>query len=46
VGLAQVGTSIALDVIVLTLPLPVIYRLNMKRTRKIAVALIFWLGAL
>ncbi|KAI1809976.1 hypothetical protein GGS20DRAFT_235023 [Poronia punctata] len=45
VGLAQVGTSIALDLIVLTFPLPVIFSLKMNNTRKIAVALIFWLGA-
>ncbi|KAI1127676.1 hypothetical protein F5Y10DRAFT_242428 [Nemania abortiva] len=45
VGIAQVSSSIALDVAVLIFPLPVIYRLNMARTRKIAVALIFWLGA-
>jgi hypothetical protein len=46
VGLAQVGSSIALDVIVLVLPIPVIYRLNMQPSRKIMVMLIFWLGAL
>ncbi|KAI8949234.1 hypothetical protein F4801DRAFT_553894 [Xylaria longipes] len=45
VGLAQVSSSIALDILVLTFPLPVIYRLNMARSRKIAVALMFWLGA-
>ncbi|KHO10626.1 hypothetical protein MAA_11772 [Metarhizium robertsii ARSEF 23] len=45
-GLAQVGTNIALDVIVLCFPLPVISRLHMPTNRKMAVALIFWLGVL
>lgn len=45
-GLAQSGTSIALDFVVLAYPLPVIFRLHMDRKRKIAVTLIFWLGAL
>ncbi|KAK9772826.1 putative Integral membrane protein [Seiridium cardinale] len=44
-GLAQVATSFTLDIIVLCLPLPVISRLNMKRQRKLAIILIFWLGA-
>ncbi|KAI1206319.1 uncharacterized protein F4807DRAFT_439697 [Annulohypoxylon truncatum] len=44
-GLAQVGTSIALDFVVLCFPLPVISNLHMASKRKIAVALIFWLGA-
>ncbi|KAI0896220.1 hypothetical protein F4806DRAFT_496338 [Annulohypoxylon nitens] len=44
-GLAQVGTSIALDFVVLCFPLPVISALHMASKRKIAVALIFWLGA-
>ncbi|KAI1373813.1 hypothetical protein F4677DRAFT_428336 [Hypoxylon crocopeplum] len=44
-GLAQVGTSIALDFVVLCFPLPVISRLHMASKRKIAVSLIFWLGA-
>ncbi|KAI1858734.1 hypothetical protein JX265_010406 [Neoarthrinium moseri] len=43
-GIAQVGTSIALDFVVLCFPLPVISRLQMGRNRKWAVALIFWLG--
>ncbi|KAK5999070.1 hypothetical protein PT974_01458 [Cladobotryum mycophilum] len=43
-GLAQVGSSIALDFIVLCFPLPVISRLQMGSKRKISVALIFWLG--
>ncbi|CBF83087.1 hypothetical protein AN3257.2 [Aspergillus nidulans FGSC A4] len=46
IGESQVGTSIALDFIVLMFPLPVIWRLHMPTRRKIAVALIFWLGAL
>ncbi|KUI61179.1 hypothetical protein VP1G_11195 [Cytospora mali] len=45
-GLAQVGTSIALDFAVLCLPLPVVLQLNMALGRKLAVSLIFWLGAL
>ncbi|KAI0847852.1 hypothetical protein F5Y00DRAFT_263025 [Daldinia vernicosa] len=44
-ALAQVGTSIGLDVAVLCLPLPVIYRLHMPTRKKIFVGLIFWLGA-
>ncbi|KAL4736673.1 hypothetical protein BDV11DRAFT_207414 [Aspergillus similis] len=46
IGESQVGTSIALDFVVLMFPLPVIWRLHMPTRRKIAVALIFWLGAL
>lgn len=45
-GLAQVGTSIALDFLVLCFPLPVISTLHMASRRKVAVAMIFWLGAL
>ncbi|KUI65713.1 hypothetical protein VM1G_00061 [Cytospora mali] len=45
IGLAQVASSFTLDIIVLCLPLPVISRLNMKSQRKIAVVMIFWLGA-
>jgi len=44
-GLAQVATSFTLDLLVLCLPLPVISRLNMKKQRKLALILIFWLGA-
>ncbi|KAH9884986.1 hypothetical protein F4778DRAFT_517129 [Xylariomycetidae sp. FL2044] len=43
-GVSQVATSIALDLVVLCFPLPVISRLNMNKSRKIAVSLIFWLG--
>ncbi|CAG9946710.1 unnamed protein product [Clonostachys rosea f. rosea IK726] len=43
-GLAQVGTSISLDFLVLCLPLPVISTLQMAKKRKIAVGMIFWLG--
>lgn len=46
VGLAQVGTSIALDVLVLCFPIPVIFKLQLSTQRKWAVSLIFWLGAL
>lgn len=45
-GLAQVGTSIALDFVVLLFPLPVIWTLHMPPRRKIAIGMIFWLGAL
>lgn len=45
VGLGQVASSFTLDLIVLCMPLPVISRLNMNRERKIALVLIFWLGA-
>ncbi|KAI2784130.1 hypothetical protein F4815DRAFT_456939 [Daldinia loculata] len=44
VGYAQVGSSIALDFLVLLFPLPVISRLHMAFTRKISIMLIFWLG--
>ncbi|RYC62858.1 hypothetical protein CHU98_g3351 [Xylaria longipes] len=44
-GLAQIGTSIALDLIVLTFPLPMIYRLQMAPWRKVSISLILWLGA-
>ncbi|KAH5254333.1 hypothetical protein HBI25_136520 [Parastagonospora nodorum] len=44
-GYGQVGSSIALDILVLCLPIPLIYRLHLDRKRKIAVMLIFWLGA-
>lgn len=45
-GLAQVGSSIALDVIVLCFPIPVIFGLHMRTQRKVAVTLIFWVGGL
>ena len=45
-GLAQVGTSIALDILVLVFPLPILYGLHMRTHRKVAIGLIFWLGAL
>ncbi|KAI2472646.1 hypothetical protein F4781DRAFT_382479 [Annulohypoxylon bovei var. microspora] len=44
-GLGQVASSFTLDLIVLCFPLPLISRLNMKSERKIALVLIFWLGA-
>ena len=45
-NLSQAGTSIVLDLIVLCFPLPVISRLHMKTSRKVAVSMIFWLGGL
>lgn len=45
-GTAQVGTSIALDVLILALPLPMIASLHMKTERKVAIGIIFWLGGL
>ncbi|KAI1774488.1 hypothetical protein F4818DRAFT_452074 [Hypoxylon cercidicola] len=44
-GLANVGTSICLDILVLCFPLPVISKLRLSTSKKIAVGLIFWLGA-
>jgi len=44
-GLAQSGTSIALDIIVLASPLPIIFGLHMDLKRKVGVMFIFWLGA-
>ncbi|KAK4234570.1 hypothetical protein C8A03DRAFT_37651 [Achaetomium macrosporum] len=44
-GLGQVASSFTLDLLVLCLPIPVIAQLHMKWERKVAVALIFWLGA-
>ncbi|GKZ25554.1 hypothetical protein AbraIFM66951_001326 [Aspergillus brasiliensis] len=44
-GLAQSGTSIALDVIVLLLPIPVLWSLHMRLHKKLGVLMIFWLGA-
>ncbi|KAI1413997.1 hypothetical protein F5Y13DRAFT_197921 [Hypoxylon sp. FL1857] len=43
-GLAQAWTSIVLDVMILCYPLPMIFSLRMKPGRKVAIALIFWLG--
>ncbi|KAI0889800.1 uncharacterized protein GGS22DRAFT_149182 [Annulohypoxylon maeteangense] len=43
-GLANVGCSICLDVLVLSLPLPVISRLHLPLRKKFAISLIFWLG--
>lgn len=45
-GLAQVGTNLGLDVVVLCFPIPVISRLHMPTQRKVAVGMIFWLGIL
>ncbi|KAF6222571.1 hypothetical protein HO133_000616 [Letharia lupina] len=43
-GLAQVGSSVALDFIILCFPIPVIFGLHMRTQRKVAIALIFWVG--
>ena len=43
-GLAQAGTSLALDICILLLPIPFIRNLHLQRRRKVAVAVIFWLG--
>lgn len=45
-GLAQCGSSIALDIIVLLFPIPIILGLHMATRRKIAIIGIFWLGIL
>ena len=45
-GLAQVGSSIALDAIVLCFPLPVISTLRLERKKKWSIGFIFWLGSL
>jgi len=44
-GLAQVASSFVLDLVVLCLPLPLIFRLKMQPNRRVALALIFWMGA-
>lgn len=44
-GLAQVGTSIALDFVVLCFPLPIISRLHLVTKKKVAIGMIFWLGS-
>ncbi|KAI0444320.1 hypothetical protein F4803DRAFT_512124 [Xylaria telfairii] len=43
-GLAQVGSSIALDVLVLCFPVPLIFRLHMSQKRRWQLFLVFWLG--
>jgi hypothetical protein len=43
-GLAQAGTSLTLDILILTFPLPMIWNLHLQRRRKVAVGMIFWLG--
>lgn len=42
--LAQVGTNLALDIVILGFPSPMIFNLQMPVNRKIAVALILGLG--
>jgi hypothetical protein len=45
-GLAQVGSSIALDIVVLCFPLPIVFRMLLSPKRKFMVFAMFWLGAL
>lgn len=45
-GLAQVGSSIALDVVVLCFPLPIVFSWLLSARKKCMVFLMFWLGAL
>ena len=44
--LAQVASSIALDVVVLCFPLPIVFRMLLSPKRKFMVFAMFWLGAL
>lgn len=44
-GLASVGTSMVLDLIVLCLPLPIIFGLHLNMQKKVSIAAIFWLGS-
>lgn len=43
---ANAGYSIATDVIILLLPMPIIYHLQMHRNQKVALMLVFALGVL
>lgn len=45
-GLAQVYSSIALDIIVLCFPLPIVFRMLLSPRKKLMVFAMFWLGAL
>lgn len=45
-GLAQVGSSIALDIVVLCFPLPIVFRMLLSPRKKFMVFFMFWLGAL
>ncbi|KAK8109442.1 hypothetical protein PG999_007579 [Apiospora kogelbergensis] len=45
VGEAQVATSIALDVVVLLFPIPIVAKLHMSLQRRLIISFIFWLGA-
>lgn len=45
-GLAQSGSSIALDIIVLCFPLPIVLRMLLSPRKKFMVFFMFWLGAL
>ncbi|KAI1398166.1 hypothetical protein F4819DRAFT_498910 [Hypoxylon fuscum] len=44
-GLANVGTSVCFDILVLCLSLPFIFKLHLPTRKKITVSLIFWVGA-
>ncbi|KAJ0120878.1 hypothetical protein J7T55_015614 [Diaporthe amygdali] len=44
-GLAQVGSSIALDVVVLCFPLPIVFSWLLSARKKCMVFFMFWLGA-
>ncbi|KAF4626048.1 hypothetical protein G7Y89_g12115 [Cudoniella acicularis] len=46
IQLAHATSDVATDLIVLTLPLPVIWKLNMSESRKLALSFIFLLGFL
>lgn len=45
-GIAQVASSIALDIIVLCFPLPIVFRMLLSPRKKFMVFFMFWLGAL
>lgn len=45
-GLAQVGSSFGLDVVVLCFPLPIVFSMLLSPRKKFMVFLMFWLGAL
>ncbi|KAL2273547.1 hypothetical protein FJTKL_04448 [Diaporthe vaccinii] len=44
-GLAQVGSSFALDVLVLCFPLPIVFSMLLSPRKKFMVFFMFWLGA-
>jgi hypothetical protein len=45
-GLVQAGMNIAVDVAIIILPLPVIYKLHMPLEKKIGLAVVFATGLL